>query len=59
VDFRVAVHHYADPVHQRPARPVRENPLAADIFAGNILVGSLVSMATARFIKRKGLASAA
>jgi len=28
-----------------------ENPLAVDIFAGNILVGSLASLATARFIK--------
>lgn len=36
-----------------------ENPLSVDIFAGNILVGSLASLATARFIKRKGLASAA
>ena len=36
-----------------------ENPLAVDIFAGDILVGSLASLATARFIKRKGLASAA
>ena len=36
-----------------------ENPLAVDIFAANILLGSLASLATAKFIKRKGLASAA
>jgi hypothetical protein len=36
-----------------------ENPLAVDIFAANILLASLASLATARFIKRKGLASAA
>jgi uncharacterized membrane protein len=35
-----------------------ENPLAVDIFAANILLGSLASLATAKFIKRKGLASA-
>jgi uncharacterized membrane protein len=36
-----------------------ENPLAVDIFAANILLASLVSMATTSFIKRKGLLSAA
>jgi len=35
-----------------------ENPLAVDIFAANILLASLVSMATTRFIERKGLLSA-
>ena len=59
MEFRVPVHHHADPVHQRPARSVRGNPLAVDIFAANILLGSLASLATAKFIKRKGLASAA
>jgi len=32
-----------------------ENPLAVDIFAANILLASLVSMATTGFIERKGL----
>jgi uncharacterized membrane protein len=36
-----------------------ENPLAVDIFAGNILLASLASQATARFIRRKRLLSAA
>jgi hypothetical protein len=31
---------------------------AVDIFAANIVLGSLASLATAKFIKRKGLASA-
>ncbi len=35
-----------------------ENPLAVDIFAANILLASLVSQATTRFIKRKGLSAA-
>jgi uncharacterized membrane protein len=36
-----------------------ENPLAVDIFAANILLASMTSLATSRFIKRKGLLSAA
>jgi uncharacterized membrane protein len=32
-----------------------ENPLAVDIFAANLLLASLTSQATARFIRRKGL----
>jgi uncharacterized membrane protein len=36
-----------------------ENPLAVDIFSGNILLASVASHATAGFIRRKGLASAA
>lgn len=32
-----------------------ENPLAVDIFAANILLASLTSLATTRFIKREGL----
>jgi uncharacterized membrane protein len=35
------------------------NPLAVDIFAANLLLASLVSQVTARFIRRSGLASAA
>jgi uncharacterized membrane protein len=33
------------------------NPLAVDIFAANMLLGTLASQATARFIRRKGLLS--
>ena len=36
-----------------------KNPLAVDIFAANILLANLSSLATARFIKRKGLVSTA
>jgi uncharacterized membrane protein len=36
-----------------------ENPLAVDIFAANILLASLALVATTRFIRRKGLLSAA
>jgi TMEM175 potassium channel family protein len=35
-----------------------QNPLAVDIFAANLLLASLVSQATTRFIKRKGLSAA-
>ncbi len=35
------------------------NPLAVDIFAANMLLGTLASQATSRFIKRKGLLSSA
>ena len=58
VEFRVPVQHHAGPVRERPARPVRREPLAVDIFAANILLASLVSQATTRFIKRKGLSAA-
>jgi TMEM175 potassium channel family protein len=36
-----------------------ENPLAVDIFAANMLLASLASQATARFIRRKNLIAAA
>jgi uncharacterized membrane protein len=36
-----------------------DNPLAVDIFAANILVASLASQATSRFVRHKGLLSQA